>query len=167
MTNALDCPYFRRAFGWCVPIGGLVGLIGLGGGEFRLPILMCGIGFEAPFAVPLNLLTNLITLAFSLAIRSSAISLAPVAPRTAAVVRLLAGGILSDFYGTRLVSRLSNRRLVGLIALLLGGLMTEAFLPFQSDDLLPPLLRISRRDLESVSASDLSAVFSAWPAASC
>jgi hypothetical protein len=47
MTRAVGCPYFRRAFGWCVPIGGLGGLIGLGGGEFRLPVLMYGIGFNA------------------------------------------------------------------------------------------------------------------------
>jgi hypothetical protein len=40
MIRAVGCPYFRRAFGWCVPIGGLGGLIGLGGGEFRLPVLM-------------------------------------------------------------------------------------------------------------------------------
>ena len=39
MIGAIGCPYFRRAFGWCVPIGGLGGLIGLGGGEFRLPVL--------------------------------------------------------------------------------------------------------------------------------
>jgi uncharacterized membrane protein YfcA len=125
-----------------VPIGGLGGLIGLGGGEFRLPVLVYGIGFDARSPVPLNLLTSLITLTFSLAIRSSAISLAPVAPHMRAVVGLLAGGILSAFYGTRLVSRLSNRRLVGLMAVLLGALglllMTEAFLPFQSGDLLPP-----------------------------
>jgi hypothetical protein len=48
MIKASGCPYFRRAFGWCVPIGGLGGLIGLGGGEFRLPVLMYGIGFDAP-----------------------------------------------------------------------------------------------------------------------
>jgi uncharacterized membrane protein YfcA len=47
MIRAVGCPYFRRAFGWCVPIGGLGGLIGLGGGEFRLPVLMYGIGFNA------------------------------------------------------------------------------------------------------------------------
>src|SRR6478735_11479342 len=45
MMRAVGCPYFRRAFGWCVPIGGLGGLIGLGGGEFRLPVLIYGIGF--------------------------------------------------------------------------------------------------------------------------
>jgi uncharacterized protein len=39
MIRAVGCPYFRRALGWCVPIGGLGGLIGLGGGEFRLPVL--------------------------------------------------------------------------------------------------------------------------------
>src|ERR1700674_2529773 len=63
MVSALGCPYFRRAFGWCVPIGGLGGLIGLGGGEFRLPVLMCAIGFDARSSVPLNLLTSLFTLA--------------------------------------------------------------------------------------------------------
>ena len=47
MVRAVACPYFGRAFGWCVPIGGLGGLIGLGGGEFRLPVLMHGIGFNA------------------------------------------------------------------------------------------------------------------------
>ena len=52
MIRAVACPYFRRAFGWCVPIGGLGGLIGLGGGEFRLPVLMHGIGFDARSAVP-------------------------------------------------------------------------------------------------------------------
>jgi uncharacterized protein len=54
---------------------------------------------------------------------------------------LLVGGIQTVFYGARLVNRLSNRRLVGLIAILLGALglllMTEAVLPFQSGDLLP------------------------------
>ena len=141
MISALDCPYFRRAFGWCVPIGGLGGLIGLGGGEFRLPVLMYGIGFDARSAVPLNLLTSLITLTFSLAIRSGTVSLAAVVPHIPAMAGLLAGGILSTFYGARLVSRLSNRRLVGLIAALLGALglllMTEAALPFQSGHLLP------------------------------
>jgi uncharacterized membrane protein YfcA len=51
------------------------------------------------------------------------------------------GGVLSAFFGTRLVSRLSDRRLLALIAALLGALglllMTEAVLPFQSGDLLP------------------------------
>jgi uncharacterized membrane protein YfcA len=75
--------HFGRAFGWCVPIGGLGGLIGLGGGEFRLPVLMYGIGFNARAAVSLNLLTSLVTLTFALAIRSGAVSLGAVVPLSA------------------------------------------------------------------------------------
>ena len=141
MIRAVGCPYFRKALAWCVPIGGLGGLIGLGGGEFRLPVLMYGIGFDARSAVPLNLLTSLVTLSFALAIRSGAVSLAAVVPYLPEMIGLLAGGMASAFYGAQLVSRLSDRRLIRLIASLLGALglllMTEAVLPFQSGDLLP------------------------------
>ena len=141
MIRAIACPYFRRAFGWCVPIGGLGGLIGLGGGEFRLPVLMYGIGFDARSAVPLNLLISLVTLSFALAVRSGAVSLAAVIPYLPAMVGLLAGGMASAFVGVRLVNYLTDRRLVRLIAILLGALglllMTEAALPFGSSALLP------------------------------
>ena len=55
LTTTLYCRYFQRAFLWSVPIGGLAGLIGLGGGEFRLPVLTQLIGFPARAAIPLNL----------------------------------------------------------------------------------------------------------------
>jgi hypothetical protein len=79
VISAIGCSYFRRAFGWCVPIGCLGGLVGLGGGEFRLPVLVYGIGFGPRSAVPLNLLISLVTLGFSLAVRSGAVSLGAVA----------------------------------------------------------------------------------------
>jgi uncharacterized membrane protein YfcA len=63
LQRTLGCPFFRKAFGWSVPIGALGGLIGLGGGEFRLPVLIYGVGFGARSAVPLNLMVSLITLA--------------------------------------------------------------------------------------------------------
>jgi uncharacterized membrane protein YfcA len=44
VQNTVRCRFFQRAFGWCVPIGALGGLIGLGGGEFRLPVLIYAIG---------------------------------------------------------------------------------------------------------------------------
>src|SRR5216684_1614393 len=119
MQRTLSCPFFRKAFGWCVPIGGLGGLIGLGGGEFRLPVLMYGIGFDARSAVPLNLLTSLVTLSFALAVRSASVSLAAVVPHLPEMIGLLAGGMVSAFYGARLVSRLTNAYLVRLIAALL------------------------------------------------
>src|SRR5260221_5875250 len=141
MICAIGCPYFRRAFGWCVPIGSLGGLIGLGGGEFRLPVLMYVIGSAARSAVPPNLLVSLVNLAFALAVRSHAVSLTAVIPHLPEMIGLLAGGMASAFYGARLVSRLSNTHLVRLIAGPLGiiGLLmiAEAFLPFQPGDLLP------------------------------
>jgi uncharacterized membrane protein YfcA len=51
MQSAIRCPYFQKAFGWCVPIGGLAGLVGLGGGEFRLPVLMYVVDYPARTAV--------------------------------------------------------------------------------------------------------------------
>ena len=96
---------------------------------------------SASAAVPLNLLTSLVTLTFALAIRSGAVSLGAVVPYLPEMAGLLAGGMVSAFYGAQLVNRLSNRRLVLLIAILLGALglllMTEAVLPFQSGDFLP------------------------------
>ena len=109
MISAISCPYFRRAFGWSVPIGALGGLIGLGGGEFRLPVLMYGIGYDARTAVPLNLVTSLVRLAFSLAVRNGAISLDTVVPYLPAMIGLLAGGMASAICGAQLVQRLSDR----------------------------------------------------------
>jgi uncharacterized protein len=80
MQRTLICPFFRRAFGWCVPIGGLGGLIGLGGGEFRLPVLMHVVGFEAKSAVPINLMISLVTLAFALLVREGTISICRLRP---------------------------------------------------------------------------------------
>jgi uncharacterized membrane protein YfcA len=49
------------AFGCALLIGGIGGLIGLGGGEFRLPLLVSLIGFSARRAVPMNQILSLIT----------------------------------------------------------------------------------------------------------
>jgi hypothetical protein len=38
LQRTLGCPFFRKAFGWSVPIGALGGLIGLGGGELADPL---------------------------------------------------------------------------------------------------------------------------------
>src|SRR5258705_13451424 len=80
MQRTLACPFFRKAFGWCVPIGGLAGLIGLGGGEFRPPALMDGIGFDAKSAVPLNLMISLVTPLFAMITRGGTISVPAIAP---------------------------------------------------------------------------------------
>jgi uncharacterized membrane protein YfcA len=141
LQQTVRCPFFQRAFGWCVPIGGLGGLIGLGGGEFRLPVLMYAIGFDAKSAVPLNLMVSFVTLAFSMAVRSHALSVAAILPYLPEVIGLAAGGIVSAFYGARLVQGLTNRRLVQTIAVLLGAIgalmLVEVARPFEYGHMLP------------------------------
>lgn len=141
MQNVLGCAYSQRAFGYSVPIGALGGLIGLGGGEFRLPVLMHAIGFDARAAIPLNLTTSLVTLGFALVARSHSVALSALLPHLPAILGLAAGGMASAFYGAKLVRRLSDKRLVMLVAALLAALgallLAEAIFPFQSMGLLP------------------------------
>jgi uncharacterized protein len=122
VLGTLRCSYFRRAFGWCVPIGALAGLIGLGGGEFRLPVLMNSVGFSAKSAVPVNLAVSPVTLAFALGTRSRVVSLADVVPHGAEVIGLTCGGMVTAFYGPRIVQELTGARLVQIIALLLAAI---------------------------------------------
>src|SRR5215472_15403527 len=103
MQQTLVCPFFRKSFVWCVPIGGLAGLIGLGGGEFRLPVLMHGVGFDAKSAVPLNLMISLVTLSFAMVARSRAVSLVAVVPHWPEAAGLATGGMASAIYGVHLV----------------------------------------------------------------
>src|SRR5215471_2077282 len=103
MPTAVRCPYFQKALRWCVPIGGLAGLVGLGGGEFRLPVLMYLVGYPARTAVPLNLAVSLITLTFAFVVRSKAVSIGGLGPYLNEVAGLAFGGVASAFYGARFV----------------------------------------------------------------
>jgi uncharacterized membrane protein YfcA len=133
VLHTLQCRYFQRAFLWAVPIGGLAGLIGLGGGEFRLPVLTQLIGFPARAAIPLNLLISLVTLAFALVLRNHAIPVSGVMAHLPEIAGLALGGVISALYGARLVLRLSDRRLTASMAALLAALgvllLVEAFVP--------------------------------------
>lgn len=134
MLATIRCRYFQKAVGFSVPIGALAGLVGLGGGEFRLPVLMHVIGFGARAAVPINLAVSLATLSFALAARGHAVPLAGLGAHGPEISGLLAGGMLTAVWGARLVHRLSDARLVRLIGILLAGLgvllLAEAVFPF-------------------------------------
>jgi uncharacterized membrane protein YfcA len=95
MFRTFVCIYFCRAFGWCIPIGALAGLVGLGGGEFRLPVLTQSVGFTAKQAVPINLAVSFVTLAFALGSRSHTVSLSNIIPHAAEVIGLACGGVIA------------------------------------------------------------------------
>ncbi len=134
MLHTLSCRYFQRALLWSVPIGGLAGLVGLGGGEFRLPVLTQVLGFGARTAIPLNLLISLATLAAALVARGYAVPLPEIGALWPELVGLALGGVLAAAYGSRLVLRLQERRLAAAVAALLGALgmlmLLEAMVPF-------------------------------------
>jgi len=107
---------------WGVPVGLLGGLVGLGGGEFRIPVLLRRFGLAPGAVVPLNSVISMATLAASLLFRAGALSLAPLRPHLADIAALTAGGLAAALAGAGLVARLSDHRLHQAILVLLAGL---------------------------------------------
>lgn len=145
MNSSLSKQYHPRlAFLYAVPIGALGGLIGLGGAEFRLPVLAGVLGYSVRQAVPLNLAISLMTIAASLAIRAKTLSFGAVLPLLPVVLSLVAGAIVTAFLGAALAGRLSNEQLERTILVLLVGvgiaLIVESILPQQIPALLPSAL---------------------------
>jgi uncharacterized membrane protein YfcA len=130
-----------KAFGLAVPIALLGGLIGLGGAEFRLPVLAGPLRYSVRHAVPLNLAVSIITIAASLTIRSRSLSLAPVVLFAPAVLALISGAVLAAVVGTVLFGRLSDARLERTILILLlvvgVALVVDGLLPQTAWALLP------------------------------
>jgi uncharacterized membrane protein YfcA len=126
------------------PIGLLGGLIGLGGAEFRLPVLAGVFGYAARRAVALNLAISLITVLGALLIRGGTLDLAPLIALLPVVVAMIAGAVSAAFVGVALVHRISERTLEGFILVLLvvvgSALIVEAFLPQEVPALLPDSL---------------------------
>lgn len=107
------------AFGGGAIIGTLGGLIGLGGAEFRLPLLIGAFRFPALEAVILNKAMSLVVVAFALPSRASAVPFATVAGHWPEIVNLLAGSLLGAWIGAGWATRLSSKALYRVIAVLL------------------------------------------------
>ena len=80
-------------------VGTLGGLIGLGGAEFRLPILIGMFRFGALEAVILNKAMSLVVVATALPFRTASIPLADVAAQWPVILNLLAGSLLGAWFG--------------------------------------------------------------------
>src|ERR687893_3026161 len=123
------------------PIGLLGGLIGLGGAEFRLPVLARVFGYAARRAVALNLAISLVTVVSALLIRGATLSFTPLLGLLPFVVAMIAGAVSAAYVGTGLVHRVSERLLERVILVFLvvigTALIGEAFLPQDVPGLLP------------------------------
>lgn len=134
-------PHSLLAFAFAMPIAVLGGLIGLGGAEFRLPVLAGTLGYSPRRAVPLNLAVSIVTIAASLGLRARLLDFAPMADLSRAIAAMIAGAVVAAMFGTALFSRLSDDRLERLILSLLLvvgiALIAESLLPTEVGRLLP------------------------------
>ncbi|MFG1320644.1 sulfite exporter TauE/SafE family protein [Xanthobacter autotrophicus] len=108
-----------RVFGGGALIGTLGGLIGLGGAEFRLPLLMGAFGFPGLEAVILNKAVSLVVVATALPFRARAVPLAEVAGQWPIILDLLAGSLAGAWIGAGWAVRLKSGTLRRVIAVLL------------------------------------------------
>jgi uncharacterized protein len=97
----------------------LGGLIGLGGAEFRLPLLIAVFELYPHRAIRINLLISLATLAVSAIARFSFTAGANVSSFTVEIVAMVVGGIVAAWIGAALLARIAKHRLLFVIALLL------------------------------------------------
>lgn len=107
------------AFGGGAVIGLLGGLIGLGGAEFRLPLLIGVFRFAALEAVILNKAMSLVVVASALPFRAGTVPFATIASHWPIILNLLAGSLLGAWVGAGWATRLKSETLHKIIAALL------------------------------------------------
>lgn len=100
-------------------VGVLGGLIGLGGAEFRLPILISLFGFAALHAVILNKATSLVVVTSALFFRMGTVPAQTILANWPIILNLLGGSLVGAWLGAGWATKLSNRRLYQVIAVML------------------------------------------------
>ncbi|MDV5145479.1 sulfite exporter TauE/SafE family protein [Streptomyces sp. SBC-4] len=114
-------------FGAGAAIGVLGGMIGLGGAEFRLPLLISLFGFAALSAVILNKAMSLVVVLTALPARMAAVSASELASHWPVAVNLLAGSLLGAWAGASWAVRMRSSTLYKVLAALMV-LMAAALL---------------------------------------
>ncbi len=127
-------------------IGVLGGLIGLGGAEFRLPLLIGVFGFAALHAVILNKAMSLIVVLTALPARLIALPYSDVATHWTVAANLLAGSLLGAWLGAGWATRMHSRTLYRVLAALLVLIaiaLAASHIGELSSLALPPLARVA------------------------
>jgi uncharacterized membrane protein YfcA len=100
-------------------IGALGGLIGLGGAEFRLPLLLSIFRFPPLEAIILNKATSLIVVASALLFRTKSVPVAEMLAHAQVVINLLVGSLIGAWLGATWATRIRGTTLYRVIAVLL------------------------------------------------
>jgi uncharacterized protein len=118
-TAATPARHLPLAFGGGAVIGSLGGLIGLGGAEFRLPLLIGPFRFAALEAVILNKAMSIIVVATALVFRTRTVPFEAVAMHWPIILNLLAGSLIGAWFGAGWAVRAKSETLYKAIAVLL------------------------------------------------
>ncbi|NTW43019.1 MAG: sulfite exporter TauE/SafE family protein [Anaerolineaceae bacterium] len=134
--------YHKRtvAFLISIPIGLLGGLIGLGGAEFRLPVLIGVLHKKTREAVPFNLSFSLITIVTSLIIRLKIVTEFPFMDLLPVLLSMIVGAVIAAFITAGVANKISSQSLETWMKFLLISigllLIFEGFVPINNADLL-------------------------------
>lgn len=127
------------AFAGGALIGCLGGLIGLGGAEFRLPLLIGVFRFTALEAVILNKAMSLVVVAFALPFRAGTVPLEQVFNHWPIVTNLLTGSLIGAWLGASWATRLRSSTLHKVLAVLLVVIAATLLLSHSAGTGLPLL----------------------------
>jgi uncharacterized membrane protein YfcA len=123
-----------KAFLFAVPIAVLGGLIGLGGAEFRLPVLMRVFQYQAKRAVPINLAISLVTVVSAAATRITTTAVEPILVLLPILILFAGASMMGAYIGTGYLHRLHDSQFEKVVATLLvaigGVLIIESFIGF-------------------------------------
>ncbi len=117
-------------------IGALGGLIGLGGAEFRLPVLIGGFKIPTLEAVIFNKAMSLAVVAVALFFRTKSISPEQLMAHFDIVINLLAGSLTGAWWAAGRAIRMSrvwlDRIILTLLVVLSFVMLSEAWMPLHS-----------------------------------
>ncbi len=134
------------AFVWGGLVGILGGLIGLGGAEFRLPILVSIFNYRTLEAIIINLLVSLVTVSFSFVFRSGVIGLNNVIAHLPIILNILAGSLIGSYLGVNYATRINERALNRIVVIFLLAisciLIGHEFIFSLRTEQLPSLLQV-------------------------
>lgn len=100
-------------------IGVLGGMIGLGGAEFRLPLLIGVFGFAALPAIIMNKAMSLVVVITAIPARLISVPLPEISPYLYIALNLLAGSLFGAWIGAHWATKLASKTLYRVIAGLL------------------------------------------------
>lgn len=128
------------AFGGGALIGILGGLIGLGGAEFRLPLLISVFQFAALETVIMNKAMSLAVVGSALPFRATTVPFAELAAQWMVIANLLAGSLAGAWIGAGWATKLRSTTLYRIIAILLVIIAAVLLLGHDTSAARQPLL---------------------------